>query len=236
MTPDSFYGMKNEFGELEPFLPGTRTPEPELAAVSGPVAPTTNSRAEGRARQRQDAEQEQEVVPAGVITTYKVMADGYRLPIDRPDLANIGDLWGRGWSIFPLHHGTKRPALPSWLAYQHRTPTFEELERWFGSADPFNVAVVTGKVSGIFVIDVDSAAALAWVEECFPPCDMRVRTGKGVHLYFPYSGDRPLRNKVRVKFLGENLDLDVRCEGGFVVGPGSVHPSGAIYVREGDGW
>jgi hypothetical protein len=171
---------------------------------------------------------------ADVAKSYKVMADGYRLPIDRFDLLNLGDLYGRGWSVFPLHYRTKRPALRSWAAYQSRTPTFDELEKWFGSPKPFNVAVVTGKVSGIFVIDVDSEAALAWAVEHLPASNLRVRTAKGLHLYYPYSGDRPVRNKVRVRVGGEHIDLDVR--GGFVVGPGSVHPSGAVYVREGEGW
>jgi putative DNA primase/helicase len=154
----------------------------------------------------------------------------------RPDLMNVGDLWGRGWSVIPLRSRDKRPALPSWTAYQKRLPAFEELELWFGLAPGYNVGVVTGTVSGIFVIDADSPAALAWAHEHLPPCEMRVRTAKGVHLYYPYSGDRPARNKVRVKFQGEHLALDVRADGGFVVGPGSVHPTGALYTREGSGW
>jgi hypothetical protein len=42
------------------------------------------------------------------------MADGYRLEIDRPDLMNVGDLWGRGWSVISLRPRDKRPALRSW--------------------------------------------------------------------------------------------------------------------------
>jgi putative DNA primase/helicase len=170
------------------------------------------------------------------MTAYRVMADGYRLPIDRPDLANIGDLWARGFSVFPVVYGTKTPAIPSWAEYQHRSPTFDELAEWFGSSRRLNVAVVTGKVSGLFVLDIDSDAALAWANEHLPPCNMRVRTAKGVHLYFPYSGDLRVRNKVRTKFQGEHLDIDVRGDGGYVVGPGSVHRSGLVYAREGEGW
>jgi putative DNA primase/helicase len=169
-------------------------------------------------------------------TAFKPMADGGRPPIDRPDLMNVGDLWGRSWSVFPLLFRSKRPAIASWEAYQRRRPTFDEMEAWFGSAQPFNVAVVTGKVSGIFVLDADSEAAVAWANEKLPPCELRVRTANGIHLYFPYSADRRVRNKVRVKFDGERLELDVRGDGGYVVGPGSVHPSGAIYTREGAGW
>lgn len=57
-----------------------------------------------------------------------------------------------------------------------------------------------------------------------------------MHLYYPYSGDRPMRNKCRVKYQGETLDIDFRAEGGYVVAPGSTHPNGHIYTREGNGW
>jgi hypothetical protein len=45
-----------------------------------------------------------------------------------------------------------------------------------------------------------------------------------------------MRNKVRVRFDGRPLDIDFRADGGYVVGPGSVHESGFVYIREGDGW
>ena len=40
--------------------------------------------------------------------------------------------------------------------YQKRLPTFEELEHWFLPAPTANVGIVTGMVSGIFVLDCDS--------------------------------------------------------------------------------
>ena len=45
-----------------------------------------------------------------------------------------------------------------------------------------------------------------------------------------------MRNKCRVKYQGETLDIDIRADGGYVVAPGSVHPNGHIYTREGRGW
>jgi len=164
------------------------------------------------------------------------MADGYRLEIDRPDLLNVGDLWGRGWSVIPLRPRDKRPALRSWAPYQERLATFDELEQWFLSAPTANIGVVTGKVSGIFVVDCDSPAAIAWATEHLPPCEMRVRTAKGLHLYFPYTGSRPMKNHVRATYQGERLELDIRADAGYVVGPGSVHPSGMTYTREGSAW
>jgi putative DNA primase/helicase len=163
-----------------------------------------------------------------IVTEQPVMTDG----ISQDEyFKNIGDLWAR-FSIIPLRYRDKVPAVPSWTEFQQRRPTYEEAEAWFDRPQRFNVGVVTGTVSGIFVLDCDSPDALAWAEEYMPVCTMRVRTAKGMHLYFPYSGDRPLRNKVRTKFQGRELQLDIRAQGGYVVGPGSVHPSGAIYTRE----
>ena len=126
------------------------------------------------------------------------LADGTSLPGCRPDLLSIGDLLARGWSIFPLKSRSKLPAVRSWLDYQKRMLTVDELEQWF-STPSYNVAIVTGKISGIFVVDLDSPAAVAWAAEHLPPCDLRVRTAKGIHYYFPYSGDLVMRNKARIK-------------------------------------
>lgn len=164
------------------------------------------------------------------------MADGYELPIDRPDLVNVGDLCGRGWSIIPLRYRDKKPALPSWTAFQRRRPTYQEIEQWFGPSPLYNIGIVTGAVSGIFVVDCDSPAALAWANANLPPCDMRVRTAKGLHLYYPYSGERHIKNKVRVKVDGKPIEIDIRADGGFVVAPGSTHPTGHVYTSEGTGW
>jgi Bifunctional DNA primase/polymerase, N-terminal len=45
-----------------------------------------------------------------------------------------------------------------------------------------------------------------------------------------------MRNKARIKYQGEPLEIDIRADGGYVVGPGSVHPNGHLYVRAGAGW
>ncbi len=164
----------------------------------------------------------------------KALHDGTVLPGCRDDLLNVGDFLSRNWSVIPLKPRSKVPAV-KWEPYQRRLATVDELECWF-QCPGFNVGIVTGTVSRIFVVDADSPAALAWTTEHLPPCELRVRTAKGLHLYYPYSGDRPIKNKVRVKVGGQPLELDIRADGGFVVAPGSVHPSGFVYQREGGGW
>lgn len=162
------------------------------------------------------------------------LADGTVLAGCRPDLLSLGDLLARGWSVIPVRFRSKIP-LVRWEAYQKRHATVDELEQWF-TRSPFNVGVVTGRISGIFVVDADSIAALEWAREHLPPCELRVRTAKGLHLIYPYSGDKPMRNKVRVKFGGEQLAIDIRADGGYVCAPGCVHESGHVYTREGEGW
>jgi hypothetical protein len=162
----------------------------------------------------------------------------HRVPLDNEEriYSNIGDLWGRGWSVIPLEPRGKKPAIKSWLEYQKRSATFDELDRWF-SGQRLNVGVVTGRVSGIFVLDADTPEAIAWAEANLPMSDMRVRTAKGLHLYYPLSVDSSIRNKTRIRVgSGDRIGLDVRAEGGYVVGPGSLHSSGAVYTREGAGW
>jgi hypothetical protein len=162
-------------------------------------------------------------------STTITLADGTRLPDCRRDLLNIADLQGRGWSVIPLLPQSKKPSEP-WLEFQHRHPTIDELERWFSNPG-FNVGIVTGRISQLFVIDADTPEAVAWVMANLPACDLRVRSTHGVHFYYPYDFTRPIRNKVGIRDR-----IDVRGEGGYVVAPGSVLPNGHIYTREGTGW
>ena len=168
-------------------------------------------------------------------TLDKVLRDGTVCQGCRRDLANVGEFLMRGWSVFPLRYRSKVPAIASWTQYQRRQPTLDEVEQWF-TGEPRNIAIVTGLVSSLFVIDCDSPHAVAWAEAKLPACEMRVTTAKGLHLYYPYSGDLPIRNKARVRFEGAELEIDVRAEGGYVVGPGSFHPHGHLYARDGRGW
>ena len=93
----------------------------------------------------------------------------------------------------------------------------------------------TGRVSGRFRRGYREYPEASGAGEELPG-ELRVQTAKGIHHYYPYSGDKPMRNKVRVRFDGRQIDVDIRAEGGYVVAPGSVHPNGHIYEREGTGW
>ena len=110
----------------------------------------------------------------------------------------------------------KKPA--PWKEYQKRRATEEGIRKWFLDSDQYNgIGIVTGWVSGVYVVDVDGELS----EE--DKKKFRLYTGRiaktisgGTHLYFTTGRGTPvLQNAVRVG----GLPIDLRAEGGFVVAP-----------------
>jgi len=128
-----------------------------------------------------------------------------------------------GWHIFPVHHADKRPAVLRWSEYSERFPTQTELYIWFCNFD-YGLAIITGKPSGLFVLDCDTSDAVSDVcARGIPAGTPSVVTSKGRHFLFTMP-DFEVTN--RAKFLP---GCDIRGTGGYVVAPPSVHPSGNIY-------
>lgn len=128
-----------------------------------------------------------------------------------------------GFSVFPLPRGSKVPII-KWQHYQNVRATAVIAESW--DKGLHNVAVVTGLISNITVLDVDSADAQIVIDALNLPPTPCVKTAKGRHYYFRYQAG--LSNRVRV---GDQA-IDIRGDGGYVVAPGSLHPSGVEYEWE----
>jgi hypothetical protein len=142
-----------------------------------------------------------------------------------------------GWSVIPLAIRDKHPAwslLPktrsgkaTWEQYQHQGATLSEVEWWFDRT-PSNLGIVTGAISGVVALDCDTVRAYSWVRAHLMDYHDRtpiVSTGKGWHVFFKYPG-HDVRNSV--SSLGVP-GLDVRGDGGYVVAPPSIHPTGKKY-------
>jgi len=128
-----------------------------------------------------------------------------------------------GWSILPIMPGLKRPAVASWVQYQKRKPTKEELQLWF--EDPtMGVGVVTGAISNLLVVDEDSYKENGIKLELETPLKAISGSG-GRHLYFRYS--EGIGNAVN-----HTKSIDIRGEGGFIVLPPTIHPNGETYRWE----
>lgn len=130
-----------------------------------------------------------------------------------------------GLTVIPLKFGEKTPALESWKIYQTRKPTEEELDQWF-SGEPRNIGVVCGRVSkNLGVIDFDKAEIYYkfFDTKKIEAETLVVKTARSIHVYL--FSDRPFET-----FKIPDLSIDVKGEGGYVVAPPSIHPSGAQYT------
>ena len=118
----------------------------------------------------------------------------------------------KGKSIIPLRKD-KRPLLNEWREYQTRRPTEQELTDWWLKWPEANIGLVTGKISGVTVIDVDIEHG--GTVEGLPPT-LIVKTGNGGwHYYYQYAEGITIGAGLR-------QGVDFRGDGGFVVAPPSV--------------
>lgn len=138
-------------------------------------------------------------------------------------------LAARGWSVMTAAPRGKRALVP-WRDLQDRPADAATLRRWFEDHPDANLAVVTGAVSGLVVLDVDpahgGADSLARIEARhgpLPPTVECLTGGGGRHLHFAHPGGE-MRNRA-----GLAPGLDLRGDGGMVVAPPSIHPSGNPY-------
>jgi hypothetical protein len=145
-------------------------------------------------------------------------------------------LWRRGLSVIPvprpdggLHDG-KVPAI-AWREYQNRLPTEDEIRGWFSGL--VNIAIVAGDVSDVVVIDGDTPDAVRWITRHLPYTPWQTQTARGFHCFYRHPGVR-VGNRARIETRDGRLAIDVRGDGGYVIAPGSVHASGALYTEAGD--
>jgi hypothetical protein len=112
----------------------------------------------------------------------------------------------------------------------HRSATTdpEQIGRWWRSWSKANVGVATG--AGLLVLDVDprSGGKEALLELTarhgeLPPTPTVATGGGGWHFYFAVAGTVPCRT-------GLVRGIDIKCDGGYVVAPESIHASGEVYT------
>ncbi|GBD43351.1 hypothetical protein HRbin40_00824 [bacterium HR40] len=140
----------------------------------------------------------------------------------------------RGFSVIPLEPRGKRP-LARWQRFQSERASPALLTRWLRRFAEANLAIVTGAVSDLVVLDVDpahgGADSLKALERRYGrlPHTVEVLTGGGGrHLWFRHPGGF-FPNRV-----GLEPGIDLRGDGGYVVVPPSIHPSGRPYAFEVD--
>jgi Bifunctional DNA primase/polymerase, N-terminal/Primase C terminal 1 (PriCT-1) len=134
----------------------------------------------------------------------------------------------RGFAVFPCVPRGKVPATPH--GCRDATQDLAQITTWWRENLYYNVAVATGPVSGVFVLDVDgldAEASLRKLEQQYGALPETVEsiTPRGRHIFFRCeNGD--VRNSAGAIAPG----LDIRGDGGYCVLPPSIHPSGRPYV------
>jgi hypothetical protein len=155
-----------------------------------------------------------------------------------------------GWHVFPCAAGGKRPALRgNWQDLATTSP--DQIRDWWARA-PYNIGIACGP-SGLVVVDLDLPHDVKADEEAdegalFPlsGADILSRLARqhgerypggtyivdtpsgGCHLYFAVSGDARVKNSAGA--VGPHID--VRADGGYVVGAGS-RIGGRAYIARG---
>jgi hypothetical protein len=136
----------------------------------------------------------------------------------------------RRLAVFPCVPRGKEPATDH--GFYDATTDSSLIESWWRRDPAFNIGIRTGARSRIFVVDVDGPdgeAELKRLETQYgtlPTTVESITPRPGRHLYFLWSDKHPVPNttaKIAPK-------IDTRGEGGYVLAPPSVHPSGRPYA------
>jgi hypothetical protein len=132
-----------------------------------------------------------------------------------------------GWSVIPARVAAKR-ALVRWREWQHSAPDLEQLRAWWARWPRANLAVITGRRSGVVVVDVDlrhgGDQVLAELEAKHGdlPWQAVVETPSGGwHVYLRHPGGRVVTSASRV-----GTGVDIRGDGGLALLPPSSRAAG----------
>ena len=136
-----------------------------------------------------------------------------------------------GWRVFPLRPCSKEPATAH--GFKDATTDAETIRAWWEKEPNDNVAIATG--GGLCVIDIDdkpnalvqgSDSLREWeIEHGDLTPTVTAITGSGGTHYFYDVGAAYIPCSASAK-----IAIDIRCDGGYVVAPPSIHPNGNRYV------
>jgi putative DNA primase/helicase len=144
-----------------------------------------------------------------------------------PLLSVALDYAANGTAIFPVKERGKSPLTKNGFKDASTDP--EKIAGWWGKWPNANIGLPTGEVNKVWVLDIDGDEG----KEAFDglvaehgeiPETSQSITGNGRHIIFKHPGEK-VKNSVRN--LGKGLD--VRGDGGYIVAPPSIHPTGHQY-------
>lgn len=144
------------------------------------------------------------------------------------------DYAAKGLPVFPCKADNKRPHTAH--GFKDASTDAEQIRSWWTRWPDAMIAIPAGERTKFWVLDVDDPEAFEAVYS--PPETRRFDTGKGYHLYFKFDPAKPIHNAQADKKQNWPFPAlpgaETRGEGGYVIVPPSVHPTGRRYEwREG---
>ncbi len=122
-------------------------------------------------------------------------------------------------------HDGKGP-LVRWRPFVEQPPSAATIARWRAAHPAANIGTVTGRASGLTVIDVDAPELIPMALSRFGDTPLLTRTPRGgAHLFYRHAGEASA-TKI------EGVAIDVRGARGFLVLPPSRSPAGVPYSIE----
>lgn len=139
-----------------------------------------------------------------------------------------------GFSVIPCVPPTKdsegrdkkQPRI-SWIEFQKRKASEDEIKGWFKKYPDSRIGIVTGQISNLFIVDCDDEDAhIKFESEILPESVItpKAKSPHGYHYYFKHKDG--LRNKTKMQGMG----LDTRGEGGFIMAPPNPGLNGDAYA------
>lgn len=134
------------------------------------------------------------------------------------------------YGLTPIPLVGKKPILKNWpTRFLNKSIEQQEILNGIVNSDGKiitfnnkNIGIVTGCISNCIVLDIDNLSALSKLEELGTlPFTWKVRSNRGIHLYFNYNNTIPSMK------LWDSID--VLSDNKQVVAPPSIHPNGSIY-------
>ncbi|VWX52970.1 bifunctional DNA primase/polymerase [Novosphingobium sp. 9U] len=137
----------------------------------------------------------------------------------------------KGLPVFPCDEN-KQPLVKEGFQSASKDP--ETVRGWWARWPEAMIGMPTGAATGFWALDIDDPEQFESSCRFDMPATRRVDTGKGYHLYFKYDPAAPMRNHQRHPKRGwpfsELPGAETRGDGGYVIVPPSLHPSGRRYA------
>jgi P4 family phage/plasmid primase-like protien len=168
--------------------------------------------------------------------------------LEKTTLEYANEYYQKHLSCIPLRSKSKKPSISSWEEYKKVPAGKEQIKSWFsnGHAND-NIAIVTGKVSGIIAFDIDGQDARTHFEKVVEDMEdgvknpvkntMQIKTGGGnIHILIGFRPEEFAETELIKNPLvwsgvekGGHNEIRLKAEGGYIVAPPSIHPNGKRY-------